>query len=343
VRFVMLGSGAVGGTVGGHLHLTGEQVLFVDKNREHVEAIRTRGLIFHETAGVHTVAAPAVAGVADVEFGPDDVVMLCVKTFDAEATLGQLRAAAPRDIPLFCCQNGVRNEEIAARHFTDVNGLMLLHSCTFLTPGRVYLTVPHLVVVGSYPSGIREAAVRVRDALAKTPLEVSLTDSLMSSKWNKLIVNLNNATFGVIGLSVHEGQRDPDVRHWMADVMEEGLNVLQAAGIRYDPAPKQPFPEDVISNLRKEDFTPLPMPSSRDMLLRPSMWQDLYLRRGVVEAEQFNGEIVKLGKELNVATPLNGVLLEASLEMARSRELPGKYGVAELRRMAERAGAHRTR
>ena len=334
MRFIMLGSGAIGGTVGGHLHLAGEEVLFVDKNSEHVEAIRSQGLTFHESGGVHRINVPAATSVAEVELQPDDVIMLCVKTFDTEAALRELQAAAPRDIPIFSCQNGVRNEEMAAEHFTDVNGLMLLHSCTFLTPGTVFLTVPHLVVVGSYPSGAREAAVRMKDALAKTPLEVSLTESLMSSKWNKLIVNLNNATFGVTGLSVHEGQRDVEVRLWMADLMEEGLKVLQAAKISYDPAPKQTMPEDVVAGLRGEDFTPLPMPSSDDMLLRPSMWQDLYLRRGVVEAEQFNGEIVKVGKELGVATPLNSALLRVSLEMAEARELPGKYSVADLRRMA---------
>ena len=334
MRFLMLGSGAIGGTVGGHLHLVGEEVVFIDKDREHVESIRSRGLIFHESGGVHTIKAPAATSIGEVEFQDGDVVMLCVKTFDMEGALGELQAAAPREVPIFSCQNGVRNDEMAARHFSDVNGLMLLHSCTFLTPGTVYLTVPHLVVVGSYPSGAREAAVRVKEALEKTPLEVSLTESLMSARWNKLIVNLNNATFGVIGLAVQEGQRDIEVRRLMADVMEEGVKVLQAAGISYDPAPKQSRPEDVIAGLRSEDFTPLPMPSSKEMLLRPSMWQDLYLKREVVEADEFNGEIVTLGKRHGVATPLNSVLLRVSIEMAKARELPGKYSVAEIRNMA---------
>lgn len=334
MRFLMLGSGAIGGTLGSLLNLAGEEVVFIDKNVEHVEAIRSEGLTFHGSGEVYTIKVPAATNVAEVELRPDDVIMLCVKTFDTEAALKELQAAAPREVGIFSCQNGVRNEEMAARYFTDVNGLMLIHSCTFLTPGVVFLTGPRLIAVGSYPSRVSETAVRVKEALDRTPLEVTLTESLMSSKWNKVVQNLNNATSGVTGLSVQEGQRDIEVRRFMADVMEEGINVLQAAKISYDPAPQQKTPEDVIAAIRAEDFVPLPMPESRDMLLRPSMWQDLYLRRGLVEADQFNGEIVMLGKEHEIPTPLNSLMLRISKEMSDARELPGKYRVADLQKMA---------
>jgi len=43
-RIVMLGGGAVGGYVGGHLALHGHDVTLIDFWPEHIEAIRKNGL-----------------------------------------------------------------------------------------------------------------------------------------------------------------------------------------------------------------------------------------------------------------------------------------------------------
>jgi ketopantoate reductase len=50
-----------------------------------------------------------------------------------------------------------------------------------------------------------------------------------------------------------------------------------------------------------------------------------------VEADHFNGEIVRLGQRPGVATPYSSLLLSLITEMAAAREKPGKYTVAQLR------------
>jgi 2-dehydropantoate 2-reductase len=64
---------------------------------------------------------------------------------------------------------------------------------------------------------------------------------------------------------------------------------------------------------------------------RTSLWQDLYHRRGQVEAEYLNGEIVRLGHQYGVPTPYNSLLLELITELAVARALPGTYTVQQLR------------
>ena len=61
-----------------------------------------------------------------------------------------------------------------------------------------------------------------------------------------------------------------------------------------------------------------------------SLWQDLYHRRGQVEAEYLNGEIVRLGRQHGVPTPYNSLLLDLITEMAVARALPGTYTVQQL-------------
>ena len=64
---------------------------------------------------------------------------------------------------------------------------------------------------------------------------------------------------------------------------------------------------------------------------RTSLWQDLYHRRGEVEAEYLNGEIVRLGRQYGVPTPYNSLLLELITKLAVARALPGTYTVQQLR------------
>lgn len=333
MRFVVVGAGSIGGTLGGYLHLAGQEVCLVDKNRTHVETINDPGLTLKSGDGTHELNIPAVCRPEDVRFRPDDVAFLCVKSYDTEAAVSQLRNAASQDLPVFAFQNGVRNEEIAAKHFLNVCGVMVLYSGTHIMPGAVIHTQLKKLAMGAYPSGVNDTVKAVAVAFERTTFDVSLTESIMQAKWTKLLMNLNNATFGLIGISGQEGQNLAEVRHWMADVIEEGLKVVRAAGIECSAVEGQSTPEDIIDRLRSPDFKPPAIPRDEDMLHRPSLWQDLYMMRGVVESPQFNGEIVTLGRQLGMPTPLSDMLLAKSTELAAAKAPPRQYTIDQLRNM----------
>jgi len=45
MRITIVGAGAIGGIAGAWMSMAGEDVTFVDTNREHVEHLRTQGLL----------------------------------------------------------------------------------------------------------------------------------------------------------------------------------------------------------------------------------------------------------------------------------------------------------
>jgi 2-dehydropantoate 2-reductase len=73
------------------------------------------------------------------------------------------------------------------------------------------------------------------------------------------------------------------------------------------------------------------VPPGEELWHRPSLWPDLYSGGGEVEADWFNGEIVRLGDAHGVPTPYSRLLLALINEMARARERPGGYTVRALR------------
>src|SRR5436190_2164112 len=84
------GAGAIGGTIGAHLVRSGEDVTFVDRDRDHVAAMQRTGLGITGPMVEFTVAAKAVT--------PDQIqgrfarVFLCVK---AQDTADASRALLP--------------------------------------------------------------------------------------------------------------------------------------------------------------------------------------------------------------------------------------------------------
>ncbi len=219
---------------------------------------------------------------------------------------------------------------MAARYFRAVHGVMVMIGAKRLVPGEVVHTSAGPLGFGTWPSGLSDAAREVAQAVAKTDIPSYTTEEIAVHKWNKMAVNLNNATFGLLGLSGQEAQSDPEVRAWMADVYDEGVRVLRAAGIRFEGPPGLGSVEKRIQDLRGP-VTGVTVPAEEEPKHRPSLWQDLYHGGGQVEADWFNGEIVRLGDAHGVPTPYSRLLLELITEMARSRERPGRYTVRDLR------------
>lgn len=330
MRFVVCGAGAIGGVLGGQLAKAGYDVVFIESMPERARALRQNGLQLKGVHGHYTLRIPTVQHAHEVDWRSNDVIFLAVKAFDCEAAVAALRRATVLEVPIFCAQNGVANEAIAARSFQHVNGLMLLVAATCLVPGQVIHTGNGPVGIGTYPNGLSQTATAVAAALDHTDLPVYTTAHIVPAKWHKLLLNLNSATMGLTGLASEDAWAQPAARLWMADVWEEGIRVLHAAGIAYEAPPGLPTVADSIRLLRDVQQTP-PAPVDEQYKSRAALWQDLFLRRGAVEAEYVNGEIVRLGRQHGVPTPYNSLLLALSTAMATARELPGTYTIQQLR------------
>jgi 2-dehydropantoate 2-reductase len=164
----------------------------------------------------------------------------------------------------------------------------------------------------------------------------------MAVKWSKLFRNLNNALFAITGMPVLEGIKYEESRFMMADILEEALHVVEREGIEILPLAGHQPPADMIESLRRPGDRSFEVPGDEDMMLRPSTWQDLYLKRGRTEVEYLNGEIVRLGRKHGIATPLNSLMLRVVNRMAREHVRPGAYTVRRLRAMLDEEDADKT-
>ncbi|HEY41729.1 MAG TPA: 2-dehydropantoate 2-reductase [Dehalococcoidia bacterium] len=318
MRVIIYGAGAIGGVVGGHLALTGTEAVLIGRPG-HVNAVNQHGLRFITPTGTHDLRIPAVTAPDQIEFTPDDVVLLCVKGQNTDEALRDLHAAIA-DVPVFCFQNGVRNEEIAASYFPRVYGTMVRVGGVYINDGEVTARrdPPGWLIMGCYPTGTDNLVETVAERLRAAGFFVLVTPDVMPYKWGKLMGNLANSIVAITST------RDGDFDRIFRATQEEAQELLAQAGIRW------------VSNQQLAEEWPDSAVRPRSVLqvdAQSSTWQSLSRRQGTVETDFLNGEIVRLAERLGTRAPINEALLRIMQEMAANREPPGKYTPTELCRM----------
>jgi 2-dehydropantoate 2-reductase len=321
MRIIIYGAGAVGGVVGGLLALSGTPVVMVGRP-QNVAAIRENGLKLITPVGTHIVQLAAVTSPDQIEFSPDDVVFLCVKGQDTDSAMRDLFALV-KDVPVFCFQNGVRNEEIVSKYYPRVYGVMVKAGAVFIRDGEVESrgNPPGRFVLGRYPDGSDTLLAAVAARLRTAGYEVEVTPEIMPSKWGKLVENLANAVGAITNAT------GPEANRIALAAQTEGKEILARAGIRWVPAKEAAHRPPTNTTPPKNNVFGMPLGST---------WQSLVRNQGTVETDFLNGEIVRLAVERGIPAPVNQALLRITLEMAANHEKPGKYTPAELLKILER-------
>ena len=106
MRIGIIGAGAIGGMLGARLALAGENVTFIEKNREHAAAIRANGLRV-ESEGEAIVAGGVAVTESFAEAGEQDLVVIAVKAHQIPSLLPDLRTLFGPETMVMTVQNGV--------------------------------------------------------------------------------------------------------------------------------------------------------------------------------------------------------------------------------------------
>ncbi len=321
MRYVVIGAGAIGGTIGVRLHEAGNDVVLVARGR-HLEAIREHGLRLDDPERSRTVPVPVVGDISDAEPGRGDVVVLAVKSQDTPAVLDELGAHA-RGIPVACAQNGVANERLAAQRGHPTQALQVILPAEHYEPGVVIASsapVPGVLDVGTFPTGTDGLSEAISADLSAAGFSSRVDPAVMEAKYGKLLTNLANAADAICGAE------DPSFAELVAAARAEGEACLAEAGITVRP--------DEDDRVRREGLI-TERPVGGRTRRGGSTWQSLQRGAGRIEAQYLNGEIVALGAVHGIPTPVNSELLRVVTEMAEAGEPPASRRGAALLVAAE--------
>lgn len=335
-RYVIIGAGAIGGTVGAVLTRAGIPALLVARGR-HAEILMAEGLTLRTPDGTSRTPVTAAARPEDVDLTERDVLVFATKTQHIDAALrewvdrpvrgeggeGGVTGTAGERLPAMTALNGVAAEEKSLRYFRRVFGICVWLPAVHVEPGEV--VVRSWPVVGQFHIARWPASLSTRsdatllggiaESWGAAGIRVSLPDDVAPWKYNKLLSNLGNA----IGALTADTAEAGDL---VAAVREEGENVLRRAGIEF-------VPFETSAAARADGPTIRPVPGW-DGGPSNSTWQSLSRHTGDVETDYLNGEIVRLAHRHGIAAPLNAALARAARAAVRDGVGPGGYSAAQL-------------
>ncbi|KAA8609908.1 oxidoreductase [Salipiger aestuarii] len=316
MRIIIHGTGAIGGVVGAALIRAGHEVIGIARGRM-LDAIRDSGLTMISPKGTVTVDMPCVAHPSEIDFRPDDMVLLCVKGQDTDAALKDLRAAGMTDQPLFCLQNGVANERAALRYFPNVHGVTVMMPATYLSPGEV---ITHgapcygLFIIGRCTGGADAADAALKAAFDPANMACLQSDAVMQSKYGKLLMNLGNIVDALLPL-------DADRARFTARLKSEAEAVFAAAGVAWEDMGVDNPNRAKFLKVVDIDGVPRSGSSTRQSVARGA---------GSVETDYLNGEVALLGRLHGVPAPLNAAMAAAAARLMADGKGAGGMTEADL-------------
>lgn len=289
MKVLILGAGAMGCLYGAAFHRAGCDVVLVDVNQPHIEAINAHGLELETRAGIERLPIPAVR--PNEVPGPVDLVVVFTKTFHTDAALAGIAAAIGPKTQLLSLQNGLGNDKRLAAHASPDRVLVGASSLPsdLVGPGKVRSHGEG----GSklYPAfgGDPGFAQKVAGLLATGGLPATTEPEIQAAIWAKAIFNatmnplcaLTRRTPGFLGAHAES-------RAMITAAVEEGVAVANASGV---PVPAQPIHE----------LTEVSMTDHANH--EASMLQDVKAGRRT-EVDAINGAIVEAGRAVGVAAPV---------------------------------------
>jgi len=210
-HIAIIGAGAVGGYVGGHLTRAGVDVSLVDPWPEHVEIMRTQGLVLGGTQGEHVVKVRALHLTEVQAFvrKPVDIAILCTKSYDTEWSARMIRQYLAPTGYVVSMQNGINEERIAGMvgwgrtvgcivSTISVNAYKAGHIRRYQQPGGA---TNHTVFrVGEVHGRVTPRATELAQILAAVD-KADTTTNLWGERWTKLTANaITHGLLGATGL-----------------------------------------------------------------------------------------------------------------------------------------------
>jgi 2-dehydropantoate 2-reductase len=319
IRIAIIGAGAIGSILGALLDRAGYGVTLIGRTK-HVKAIRNNGLKIKGLSGSFTAH---VAASERLNFRPD-LALLTVKTQDVLSAL-QSNIDFLTDVPCLTFQNGIQSDKLVVSQIPSrqIISVVVMINASYLAPGEVTLAYLGGLVIGR-PFGPRDEAVEHVAQILNKAVPTSVSDNIIGAHWLKLIVNLNNALPAITNHSLSQVYADSYLSNLAIRLMREGMHVAKQSGIQLESLPGASvasarlialLPVSIAANI----FAVKTRRMEKEWPLVNSTLQSI-LRNSPTEIEYLNGEIVRLGNQFGIPTPLNAKIVELVHQVERTRK-----------------------
>ena len=289
MRIAVMGTGAVGGYFGAKLAAAGHDLAFIARGK-HLEAMRRTGLRIESPTGDLRIK-DAVFARDPAAYGPAELVLFCVKSYDTEAAAETLAPLIGEETVVLSLQNGVDNPEKIARRWGTGRCLpgVVYIGAQVAAPGVVLHSSGGKIVFGASSGPPGAAAEHIEQTLSSAGIPCSISENIQKVQWSKLLWNAPFCAISALARAdVKQILESQPLKKLASDCMAEVRAAALARGV---DLPRALFDDTIAFSTALGAF-------------KPSMLQDLEAGKPL-EYEAFNGLVVKILQQAGQAAPVN--------------------------------------
>ena len=333
IRILIVGIGALGGTIATRAISAGVPVYLATRTAESAAMLRASGLHLSGVGGAAAANAVQVAAI-DEYVGTEkfDLILLATKAQEALEIAPFLTNLLTSGGTLLPIQNGSVSQILADRFGDSVvlGGLSNL-GATMVQPGIYEQRNAGHILIGELAGGLSDRVTKVAKAL-NGGIELRVTPNLRGSVWAKLLLNCSVTTIGAIaGQTMRQYMTLSVGQEVFRRAYDEALSVALASGARPERMIVDPIPPGWQG-------TSVPGPAYDlwiDQItgtygdIKPSMLQD-FERGRRTEIDFINGYVAQLGRQIGIPIALNAAITDTAHRIEEGQLKPDPSRLDEL-------------
>lgn len=290
MNIVVFGAGGVGGYFGGKLAQAGNDVTFIARGK-HLQAIKSNGLLIKSIQGDFKVHPKVTDDVTNIK--NPDLVILGVKSWQVEDVAVQLKPIIREHTMVLPLQNGADNADklkAVIPHENVLAGLCKIVS-RVESPGIIdHFAFDPEIVFSEYDNENSKRVQNLSMLFDNAGIKNKVSEDIHLDIWKKFLFIATVSGIGALTRVEFGAMRDDEhIRQIMYQTANEIVAVANAKGIALTNDDIEMILK-IVDNLNAKTTASM----QRDIMDgRPS------------ELDNFNGYIVRQGKELHITTPAN--------------------------------------
>jgi 2-dehydropantoate 2-reductase len=248
----------------------------------------------------------AFASIDEVE--QPDLIVIGVKSYSFSEVLDKIEQRFGNQIPVMSVLNGIEHVHLLSKRFENALFATITYNAYRKAADEAIAAGGTLGLSASKQSSKMLETVH---RILKKKVSVSLVENPLDAAHCKLVMNLNNALFTIVGFHDNRNRELSVLQRLSSEIMNEGVDVLQKAGVKEAKIPGLPtwmlirlgkiLPQFIIVPIFKK--------KTRTSVIN-SMAQDLKAGSANTELEAINGYFLNMAEQHQVEVPKNKALYQ---------------------------------
>jgi len=295
MNIAIVGPGAIGVLFGTMLIKSGQDVSFLDYNKQRIEYIQKKGLTLDSKGKAYNYKVNITDNPLDLK--GIELFVICVKSYDTKKVADLIKCACVDNVSVLTLQNGLGNAEVLSEILgvDKVIGGVTNQGANVVEFGSVKHAGFGDTFIGRADGKLTVTLRDIRDAFNKAGFKTHISKDIKSLVWSKLVINVGiNALTAITRLRNGKLIEFEGARNILEQAVSEAVKVAKRKRIKliYDDAIEK---TEAVCEATAQNIS--------------SMLQDV-LKKKKTEIDYINGAIVRQAQGLGITTPVNSTLTE---------------------------------